>query len=166
MSITTVKTRLAQIVAATTGIHRAYAEGPRSLAGPDLPTAVIFAGPSTMERDGDKNWIEHRTYFIRVYVWPIQTGLDGAAEAARDALLCPVRDMLMAHPGLGLGGILDPADFDPETDGPLQGVWRTVYTGDQPAIFPYSTDAGANYIGTEHHVLVDEIVKPTRAKFE
>ena len=102
MGIPETKAALAAVLATATGIVRAEAYAPRSIAAADLPCALVFTGPATYDDYGpDPNARRvTRTYTVRVYVTPIAGGLNGEAEAAVEPFFDAVRDVLAASPTL------------------------------------------------------------------
>lgn len=154
MTIADVKERLASIVLETPGIKRAYACAPQSLPDSDLPLVVIFTGVSIWSTISDGLAEETRTYLIRLYVAPIQSGYDGEAERRVEPYLDTLRAAILKHPHLG----------NSLTGETLPGVRECVYNGDTGiAVLPY---AGQNYLGAELRVNVSTFVTYDIASYE
>lgn len=152
--LTSIKSRLAELERTIVGVKRAYTNAPASLPQADLPIFLNFVGPSTYAKIGETLAEETRTFYARMYVKPIQGGIDGEAEAAVTEYLSPVRNLFIAHPKLGNGTAGSPLNF----------VERTEYLGDGGVmIMPF---AGEQYLGSEFRITVTTIVPVTVAKFE
>jgi len=166
MNIAAVKERLALIEAGgedsqhqpVTGIanvKKAYANGPASLPDADLPLFVNFVGPTRQVLNiGGMFFRESRIFNCRLYVTPVQSGIDGEAEGRVEPFLDSGMQQFMAHQALGDG---EPADL-------IEGIFKIEYTGDSGIqVMRY---AGTDYLGVEFRVAVDAISEITPAPFE
>ncbi|HNT77559.1 MAG TPA: hypothetical protein PKH77_21295 [Anaerolineae bacterium] len=92
---TQIKTALATVLAAITGVRRVYTTAPNSLPPSDLPAWVIYTGPATYAVRGYGIYDgETRRYTLRLYVLPLQEGIPGEAEAACEPFFTRVRAAL------------------------------------------------------------------------
>ncbi len=149
-----VKTRLADIGLAASGVKRAYANAPQSLPDSDLPILAIFTGPATLAPLGQTLAEEIRTYLPRLYVAPVQAGYSGEAEKKVEPFLTSIRAVYLSHPLLGNGA----------KDSALPFVTRAAWGGDGGVmVLPY---AGQNYIGAEFRVIVTSLVPIGVAAYE
>lgn len=149
-----VRNRLAEIQRSVLGVKRAYAYAPQSLPESDLPLFCTFTGPATIAPLGETLIEETRTWFMRLYVKPVQAGYDGEAEKAVDEFLLSVRDAFLFHPLLGNG----------TKDSALPFVERAVWLGDSGIqVLPY---AGQNYLGAEFRLNIVSIVPVSIAGYE
>jgi hypothetical protein len=154
-TLNALKTRLAAIAATVSGLRRAYAEAPASLAPGDLPIFIPFVGPvSAFGRISDQLAEETRTYNLRLYVKPVQAGYDGEAERAVEPFLTSLRDAFLAHPALGLGSASSQIPF----------IESMTWLGDGGiVVLPF---AGENFLGAEFRLSVKAIVQITLAGYE
>lgn len=152
--VSTVKSRLATIALAVSGVKRAYANAPQSLPDSDLPILVVFTGAATYTPLGETLAEETRTYLLRLYVAPVQAGYDGEAESRVEPFLTSARAKYLSHPLLGNGA----------KDSALPFVTRAAWGGDGGVmVLPY---AGQNYIGAEFRVNVTTLVPIGVAAYE
>lgn len=148
------KTRLALIQGAISGVTRAYAQAPRTL-GADLPAFVNLTGPAAhnwamLGADGD---YEQRDILMRLYVTPWELGIPGESEELVEPFLERVRSTFSARPGLGSYGLgLAPASEYP----PLDGVLRSYLVGDN-GIQAYAY-TGQGYVGVEFRLRIMNII--------
>lgn len=153
-TLTAIKTRLAELQRTVVGVMRAYTDAPSSLPHADLPIFLNFIGPATYAPLGETLAEETRTFIMRLYVKPIQSGFDGEAEAAVTEYLAAARDVFIAHPKLGKGILGSALDF----------VERADFLGDNGvSVLPY---AGETFIGAEFRINVVIVVPHAIAKFE
>lgn len=149
-----VRNRLAEIQRSVPGVKRAYAFAPQLLPESDLPLFCTFTGPATVVPIGETLIEETRTWFMRLYVKPVQAGYDGEAEKAVDEFLLSVRDAFLSHPLLGNG----------TKDSTLPFVERAAWLGDSGVqVLPY---AGQNYLGAEFRLNIVSIVPVSIAGYE
>lgn len=148
MSVVTVKTRLATIQAAITGVKRAYAQAPLSLPDSDLPCFVNFTGAATHESrvGGADVDAETRQYLMRLFIKKSGQGIDGEAERLCEPFFDLVRDTFMARPGLEQLNSVQLARLLGDS-----GVNALVYAGEQ-------------YIGIEFRLQVMELLRVTYAE--
>ena len=92
MSISTIKTRIANITGNITGVQRTYTQAPNSLPPADLPAVVVYIGPSQYTERGDEIAGEVRAFKVRLYVLPAQNGIPGEAEAACEPFFARFRE--------------------------------------------------------------------------
>lgn len=166
MKIADIKNRLALIegggvdsdnnpVTGIDGVKRAYAQGPASLPESDMPVFVNFTGP-TLEftKIGWYFLREKRQFNCRLYVSPIQGGIDGEAERKVEPFIEAGMRQFLAHLSFGDG---NPDDL-------IEEVFVFDYLGDSGvATFAY---AGAQYLGVEFRVAVTAILEQEPAPFE
>lgn len=154
MIIAATKAQLSSIVLETPGVKQVYAYAPQNIPNADLPLAVIFTGANTWTTISDDLAEETRTYLIRLYVTPIQSGYDGEAERRVEPFLESLRAVILKHPRLG----------NSMPGGTIDYILRVVYNGDTGiTILPY---AGQNYLGVESKVAVTSLVPVEIAKYE
>lgn len=156
------KTRLALIQGAISGVTRAYAQAPRTL-GADLPAFVNLTGPAAhnwqiLGADGD---YEQRDILMRLHVIPWELGIPGESEELVEPFLERVRTAFSARPGLGSYGLglAGASEF-----GPLEGVLRAYLVGDN-GINGYIY-AGQSYVGVEFRLRVMSIIAVSYAARE
>ncbi len=150
MSVVTVKTRLAAIQAAISGVGRAYPQAPLSLPGSDLPAFVTYTGQATNDWriTGSDVDSETRIYLMRLYVAPLQQGVPGEMERLCQPFFASVRDAFGARPGLEI----------------LNGVLTATLLGDGgPAVMAYGS---VQYIGIEFRLQVIELVEVSYADYD
>lgn len=153
-TIVQIRQRLAEIQQTITGVKRVYVWAPQALADSDLPSFCTFVGPAGTTPLGETLIEETRAWMMRLYVKPIQQGIDGEAEKAVDGFLTSVRDVFLAHPLLG-SGVKDSA---------LPFVEKAVWQGDGGVqVLAY---AGQNYVGVEFRLNLTVIVPVAIATFE
>ena len=156
-TVTAIKDRLAEIQEQITGVNRAYANGPKSLPGTDLPIFVNFTGPANTDLTGmgSGSGEEARTILMRLYVSAAQQGIDGEAEARCEPFFERVRDKLAARPSLGLAL---------EDSGPMAGIMRASFLGDNGVVV--MRYAGQDYIGIEFRIQIEAIFEVTYDDYE
>ena len=138
MNISTIKTELAKIQRAITGVKRAYENGPRGLPGTDLPLFVNFVGPGSRANPFGQGDTDHETrdFLMRLYVCPAQNGLDGEAEKEVETYLP------LVYAAFDLKDLLISVTF----------VRFAVISGDSGiSVLSY---AGENYLGCEFRLTV------------
>ncbi|RJR09993.1 hypothetical protein C4588_04190 [Candidatus Parcubacteria bacterium] len=134
--ITQIRAKLAQIQSSINGIKRVYEYAPMSLAPSDLPAFVTFIGTVIPRFIGEQLIEETRSFLMRLYVIPIQSGIDGEAEKAVEPFMGSVRDAFLSHPAL----------YN------LEFVRQVNWLGDGGIqILSY---AGENYIGVEFKISI------------
>lgn len=159
MNIAAVKERLALIQAGgvdsedqpVTGIAnvvRAYAQGPASLPESDLPAFVNFTGPTlAMQSIGGAFYREKRQINCRLYVAPVQAGVDGEAERKVEPFIESGMRCFLQHTSLGDG---NPADL-------IEGILTFTYLGDTGVtVLRY---AGQDYLGVEFRVAAEAVIE-------
>jgi hypothetical protein len=152
--LTTIKSRLAELERIVVGVKRAYTDAPSSLPHADLPIFLNFVGPATFTKLGETLGEETRTFFLRLYVKPIQGGIDGEAEAAAVGFLAAARDVFLLHPSMGKG----------VAGSPLAFVERAEYLGDGGVmVMPFANE---NFVGSEFRITITTVVPVTIAKFD
>lgn len=152
--LASVKSRLAELERMIVGVKRAYTEAPASLPHADLPIFLNFTGPATYTPMGETLAEETRTFVMKLYVKPIQQGVDGEAEAAVTEYLSAARDVFIAHPHLGNGAAGQVLDW----------IENAQYMGDSGIIvLPYANE---NFIGAEFRMNVTSVIVRQIAKFE
>lgn len=161
-SILDLKTRLARIAKAVTGVGRVYTHAPANLPPGDLPAFVIFTGPAShnWKAAGAEEDSETRSFILRLYVRPAQGGVvDGEAERAVEPFLEAVVNAFGSRPGLSA-----PAEGASPAQPPLQYVLGSDLQSDSgPALFGY---AGNDYLGVEWKLNVSLIRQVNLAKYE
>ena len=152
--LTSIKSRLAELERTVVGIKRAYADAPASLPHADLPIFLNFVGPATYTKLGETLLEETRLFYARLYVKPIQGGIDGEAEASVTEYLGGARDVFIAHPHLGKGTAGSALNF----------VESSEYLGDAGVmVMPFG---GEQFLGSEFRLSVTTVVSRLIAKFE
>ena len=149
-TVATIKTGLQTLLAAVTGVSRAYAQAPKNLPDSDLPASIPFTGPASNDWviEGADDDMETREYIIRTYVARVQQGYDGEAEALAEPFVERITDYLAARPSLGgIRGVLRASVIG---DG---GVSRLAYNQTE-------------YIGVEHRLRVVSMRKVAYAAGE
>lgn len=166
MNIAEVKDRLALIeaggvdsdnipVTGITNVKRAYAQGPASLPESDLPLFVNFTGP-TLEFTNIGGYFvrEKRQFNCRLYVAPIQSGVDGEAERKVEPFIEAGMRQFLSYKSLGDG---NPDDL-------IEGVFAFEYLGDSGVtVLRY---ADSPFLGVEFRVAVTAIVEQQPAPLE
>lgn len=154
--INTIKTRLTEIARTVPNIKRADVEAPAALPLTDLPYVNNFVGPVTdFSKIGDELAVETRSYVLRLYVKPAQSGYDGEAEKAVEPFLISFRDVFLSHPSLGLGTDSSDIDFVEKMDWLGDGGVMVFPIGEKEKI-----------LGTEFRISVKTIVPITFANYE
>lgn len=152
--LTSIKSRLAELERTIIGVKRAYTEAPAILPHADLPIFCNFVGPATYTPLGETLAEETRTFVMKLYVKPIQQGVDGEAESSCVEMLIPARDVFIAHPHLGNGAVGKTLNF----------VERAEYQGDSGIlVLPYANET---FIGAEFRMNITTVVLRQIAKYE
>ena len=159
MNIAAVKDRLAlieaggvdsddQLVTGIAGVVRAYAQGPAVLPESDLPAFVNFTGPIlSMQSLGGTLYLERRQFNCRLYVTPVQSGINGEAERQVEPLIEASMRCFLKHTSLGDG---NPDDL-------IAGIYIFKYLGDTGVtVLRY---AGQDYLGVEFRVTVEAVIE-------
>ena len=158
LALNDIKTRLTEIQAAITGVKKAFIDSPPSLAEADLPLFLNFTGPATTDYAmyGDGEALQTRDYLMRMYVTPVQAGESGEAEKAVEALIPAIYGAFFARPGLSGTAMGHTA--------PLAGIREaTIISDTGVSVFTF---AGAQYLGTEFKIRVNEEISFTYATGE
>ncbi|HMW87555.1 MAG TPA: hypothetical protein PKD65_16140 [Nitrospira sp.] len=166
MNIDAIKDRLAlleaggvdsesQPVAGITNIKRAYAQGPASLPESDMPLFVNFTGPTlSFQNIGGIFYREKRQFNCRLYVAPVQKGIDGEAERKVEPFIEPCMRQFLKHASLGDG---EAADL-------IAGIFTFTYLGDTGiTVLNY---ANTPYLGVEFRVAVEAVIEQEYATLE
>lgn len=154
MTISAVKSRLAEIALTAAGVVRTYANAPASISPSDAPALVVFSSAASWSAESESLGVDERAYLLRLYAAPIVTGYDYEAEMRVETLIENLRNAMLAHPHLGNG----------TAGSALPNVRGAEYGGDTGVIVLQY--AGAQYIGAELRVTVSEYVQPQIAAYE
>lgn len=154
MTASDIKTRLAAIEQAMSGIAKAYAQLPAGTpALSNLPAFINKMGTSQLIRFSDTLWYENRVYQCQLLVANVQKGISGEAEGLVETMIEPCRDAFLSHPGLGIG-----------TSTLVVGLQKAVMLGDSG--IRTITFSGVGYIGVEYRLQIAEEVVPVIASYE
>lgn len=145
MSIATVAERLAAIqIDHVAGIVKAYDidEIPNSLATANLPAFINVPGEAVQAAFDDDEWIETRTWYMLLYIAPIERPVEVAQRMAAAAVFLPlVRQVFADRDGLES----------------LAGILSSRLTGDSGLATPLQY-GGLTYAGIEFRLEVKEII--------
>lgn len=151
MNVAAVKTRLAAIQEAIPGVLVAYAQGPLSLAGANMPCFVNLTRQATVDwEQGSDLEIETRLYAMQLYVMSFGQGIPGEAERKCEPFFPLIRDTFAARPGLEN----------------LPGVQKATFLGDSGVIIMSYPLQGERYFGVEFRLQVSEIVERSYANYD
>jgi hypothetical protein len=151
MSVATVKARLASIQEAIPGVLVAYAQGPLSLVGANMPCFVNLTRPATVDwEQGSDLGIETRLYAMQLYVMPFGQGVPGEAERKCETFFPLVRITFAARPGLE----------------DLPGIQEAIFLGDSGVIIMSYPLQGERYFGVEYRLQVREVVERSYADYD
>lgn len=159
-TLSEIKTRLALIQPAISGVEQAYAEGPKALVPANMPLFVNLLGPTQADHKalGAEANLRANTILMRLYVCPIQQGLDGEAERLVEPLIPLVWACFDARPGLGTYG-LSISDLVPLAG--VRGAHILSDSGIRSLVY-----AGTPYLGVEFRLNVIQIVEVSYAPYE
>jgi len=145
MSVTTVKSRILDILDTSSDIKKTIRGSVRQLS--EMPAAIVFADRAIHEKPASDMKKIIRDYRIMVLVQPMEHGVETAAEQAVEPFYAIVEELFDVRPGLWL------ADNTDTVDG-VQDSFLTEDTG-----FTVIILAGAAWAGAEWILRVEELKK-------
>ena len=144
-----IQANLATILRSVAGVKMAYDRAPASIPPNELPACVTFPGRADKTGNTGPTWLElERTFFLRIYVTPIQAGETGNAESKAIPFISLVRSKILAYPAVKAAGFWSDMQMDGDS-----GVAVLQYANEQ-------------FLGVEHQVRIRYRVRYTYAAGE